>query len=112
MQQRHRTIDLLLRRAVARGRKTHRPELFARHGMLMLLRDAAAGRQNQNAGAKDSRAQHGRPSVIPTADYSVMSTFSCNRIRSEEHTSELQSLAYLVCRLLLEKKKKTKRCVA
>src|SRR2546425_4170787 len=29
-------------------------------------------------------------------------------LRSEEHTSELQSLAYLVCRLLLEKKKKTK----
>src|SRR2546425_7248070 len=28
------------------------------------------------------------------------------RVRSEEHTSELQSLAYLVCRLLLEKKKK------
>src|SRR2546425_4749544 len=28
--------------------------------------------------------------------------------RSEEHTSELQSLAYLVCRLLLEKKKKVK----
>src|SRR3989441_9109679 len=28
--------------------------------------------------------------------------------RSEEHTSELQSLAYLVCRLLLEKKKDTK----
>src|SRR2546425_9761942 len=28
--------------------------------------------------------------------------------RSEEHTSELQSLAYLVCRLLLEKKKKNK----
>src|SRR2546425_5151573 len=27
--------------------------------------------------------------------------------RSEEHTSELQSLAYLVCRLLLEKKKRT-----
>src|SRR2546425_1779688 len=30
-----------------------------------------------------------------------------HRRRSEEHTSELQSLAYLVCRLLLEKKKKT-----
>src|SRR2546425_4618416 len=29
--------------------------------------------------------------------------------RSEEHTSELQSLAYLVCRLLLEKKKQTSR---
>src|SRR2546425_8990239 len=32
-----------------------------------------------------------------------------SRLRSEEHTSELQSLAYLVCRLLLEKKKKTVR---
>src|SRR2546425_3332464 len=29
--------------------------------------------------------------------------------RSEEHTSELQSLAYLVCRLLLEKKTKSSR---
>src|SRR2546425_3839247 len=29
----------------------------------------------------------------------------CECPRSEEHTSELQSLAYLVCRLLLEKKK-------
>src|SRR5437762_193624 len=32
-----------------------------------------------------------------------------NRKRSEEHTSELQSPMYLVCRLLLEKKKKYKR---
>src|SRR5262245_63382525 len=32
-------------------------------------------------------------------------------IRSEEHTSELQSLRHLVCRLLLEKKKKTKKCI-
>src|SRR2546425_5595047 len=31
--------------------------------------------------------------------------------RSEEHTSELQSLAYLVCRLLLEKKKKKKKAM-
>ena len=30
-------------------------------------------------------------------------------VRSEEHTSELQSLTNLVCRLLLEKKKKTKK---
>src|SRR2546423_3433453 len=34
------------------------------------------------------------------------------RDRSEEHTSELQSLAYLVCRLLLEKKKITRRLAA
>src|SRR2546425_5246460 len=32
--------------------------------------------------------------------------------RSEEHTSELQSLAYLVCRLLLEKKKKATTIIA
>src|SRR3712207_6931394 len=32
----------------------------------------------------------------------------CPPPRSEEHTSELQSRQYLVCRLLLEKKKKTK----
>src|SRR5437762_5359903 len=33
----------------------------------------------------------------------------CQRGRSEEPTSELQSPMYLVCRLLLEKKKKNKR---
>src|SRR2546426_4349471 len=32
-----------------------------------------------------------------------------NRVRSEEHTSELQSPCNLVCRLLLEKKKKKKK---
>src|SRR5215217_9609459 len=31
-------------------------------------------------------------------------------VRSEEHTSELQSRQYIVCRLLLEKKKKPKSC--
>src|SRR3712207_8895999 len=32
-------------------------------------------------------------------------------IRSEEHTSELQSRQYLVCRLLLDKKKKKDECI-
>src|SRR2546425_7047146 len=36
----------------------------------------------------------------------TLSTSESTHRRSEEHTSELQSLAYLVCRLLLEKKKK------
>src|SRR2546425_6967522 len=35
-----------------------------------------------------------------------ISNRAASKRRSEEHTSELQSLAYLVCRLLLEKKKK------
>src|SRR2546425_2411292 len=44
------------------------------------------------------------PSVAANPD-----TSRCLRTRSEEHTSELQSLAYLVCRLLLEKKKARRR---
>src|SRR3989441_3335752 len=40
--------------------------------------------------------------------YSAQLAFK-EKQRSEEHTSELQSLAYLVCRLLLEKKKKNNR---
>src|SRR3712207_8982420 len=36
---------------------------------------------------------------------------SPRRPRSEEHTSELQSRQYLVCRLLLEKKKRRSACV-
>src|SRR3712207_7595771 len=36
----------------------------------------------------------------------VVAALSDERLRSEEHTSELQSRQYLVCRLLLEKKKK------
>src|SRR5205823_14251592 len=36
---------------------------------------------------------------------SCSSVATMRLVRSEEHTSELQSLAYLVCRLLLEKKK-------
>src|SRR2546425_12750768 len=43
----------------------------------------------------DHRDRPGQPDRADRADQ-----------RSEEHTSELQSLAYLVCRLLLEKKKK------
>src|SRR3989339_1847181 len=35
---------------------------------------------------------------------SIIASDSSPGLRSEEHTSELQSLAYLVCRLLLEKK--------
>src|SRR3712207_8684747 len=42
--------------------------------------------------------------VIPSEPYAPETTIGAGR--SEEHTSELQSRQYLVCRLLLEKKKK------
>src|SRR5438445_7702272 len=46
-----------------------------------------------------------RADTTPTTPPTVESTLDSTR-RSEEHTSELQSRQYLVCRLLLEKKKK------
>src|SRR3989441_8166510 len=47
-----------------------------------------------------SEDERGTPGLLHSGD-SIFPQHS----RSEEHTSELQSLAYLVCRLLLEKKK-------
>src|SRR5687767_15475750 len=44
-------------------------------------------------------------SRAPFPETSALDPFGIGKDRSEEHTSELQSLAYLVCRLLLEKKK-------
>src|SRR3989441_1976923 len=48
-------------------------------------------------------------SATPTAPVTTIASRLSEPARSEEHTSELQSLAYLVCRLLLEKKKKKKQ---
>src|SRR3712207_8918235 len=45
-----------------------------------------------------------RVGVVPEVDELVVAV-PVVRVRSEEHTSELQSRQYLVCRLLLEKKK-------
>src|SRR2546425_6136697 len=46
-------------------------------------------------------------STAPPAGSRCRPAALASKSRSEEHTSELQSLAYLVCRLLLEKKKQT-----
>src|SRR5205823_8155769 len=50
----------------------------------------------------------GVPTELPVSPMYEPGSLPQASSRSEEHTSELQSLAYLVCRLLLEKKKKTK----
>src|SRR5437899_8246707 len=47
-------------------------------------------------------------SLDVVANFDVRTGASPFRSRSEEHTSELQSLRHLVCRLLLEKKKKNR----
>src|SRR2546422_2918274 len=64
----------------------------------------------------DSRSQGDYVALIPSITWStrrwdVNASYTYSRarddVRSEEHTSELQSRLHLVCRLLLEKKKKT-----
>src|SRR5229473_4397867 len=47
-----------------------------------------------------------QPALVTTREQPTAAPSRPASSRSEEHTSELQSLAYLVCRLLLEKKKK------
>src|SRR5437764_10724266 len=54
------------------------------------------------SGSTSDESDTGTPSAASRAPVSLSSE------RSEEHTSELQSPMYLVCRLLLEKKKTTK----
>src|SRR5438132_9532497 len=51
-------------------------------------------------------AGHCAPASMHSSTVSLALFDSYSRIRSEEHTSELQSHSDLVCRLLLEKKKK------
>src|SRR2546422_6010777 len=63
------------------------------HGLLLLRRRAARLPHDRPCDRGPSRRR--RPAALL-------------RLRSEEHTSELQSRLHLVCRLLLEKKKTTK----
>src|SRR5258705_3702637 len=65
-------------------------------------------RSTSSSSAITSSASAGtssRPSLLCPPTWSQRPAKSTSR-RSEEHTSELQSLRHLVCRLLLEKKKK------
>src|SRR3712207_7506093 len=73
----------------ARGRLARRP------------RALAARRARQPRGMADRRARR----TQALADWSARQRSWSGSRRSEEHTSELQSRQYLVCRLLLEKKK-------
>src|SRR3712207_7184381 len=54
----------------------------------------------------DQRVKEGELDVTFDTDLHTFAYVQPDRDRSEEHTSELQSRQYLVCRLLLEKKKK------
>src|SRR2546427_3533887 len=67
-----------------------------------LFRSRAPGRGRRCVGATSSTAAASSTTATPRSRRSP---------RSEEHTSELQSQSNLVCRLLLEKKKKMKNII-
>src|SRR2546425_9710539 len=70
--------------------------------------DAELAVDVRGAGGTPVLFVHGFPFDRTMWRHQLAALTRCKRIapdRSEEHTSELQSLAYLVCRLLLEKKK-------
>src|SRR2546425_2358371 len=71
-----------------------------------LFRSLAVLRDQQDQEGNGRQQHHGRERGQPRAHASGLEIRIACPTRSEEHTSELQSLAYLVCRLLLEKKKK------
>src|SRR5688572_31309467 len=73
------------------------------------LRDDVAHCNADPAAAVEDR--HFRRRVIENRRDERCSVVDVQEVRSEEHTSELQSQSNLVCRLLLEKKKKKKKIV-
>src|SRR3989441_8472659 len=88
---------------------THMARNLHRAGLL----SAVWNRTGEKARALASELSVQAPSTLAALASSIDALVSCVSadddvlavVRSEEHTYELQSLAYLVCRLLLEKKK-------
>src|SRR3712207_7819750 len=75
------------------------------HDALPILRRARRGGLCRGGGrCARTRRSRGRAATSPARCHGAAAARSA--ARSEEHTSELQSRQYLVCRLLLEKKKK------
>src|SRR5205823_13220036 len=80
------------------------PDVVFRHDRTAV--PAGASREVRGALAVarqfSGRAQGARPALVNGSVGLVVARHGRLSLRSEEHTSELQSLAYLVCRLLLE----------
>src|SRR3712207_7748567 len=70
-----------------------------------LLKEVATGRESYYTGAVAEGEPPGRWWGAGAEKLGLSGLVDARDMRSEEHTSELQSRQYLVCRLLLEKKK-------
>src|SRR2546425_8663224 len=90
----HDPLPILVLGHRRRARRQHDPRLFRRREDVDVGRKAI--RVVERAHAHEAHRVSPAAVIAPHRDAAT---------RSEEHTSELQSLAYLVCRLLLEKKK-------
>src|SRR2546421_8026262 len=74
-----------------------------------LFRSRASGARSAVAGIGGPRMNPIDPRIHRALDGELAREDLPRELRSEEHTSELQSRSDLVCRLLLEKKKKKKK---
>src|SRR2546425_8018873 len=88
-------------------RRPPRSTLFPYTTLFRSRRRADAVRPRQMGRRDDRDRANGQ--ALHRGDQRALHRRRAAACRSEEHTSELQSLAYLVCRLLLEKKKQKKR---
>src|SRR5207237_1970169 len=84
------------------------------HDALPISPDRSDGALAMRPHARQYRDDHGRDQDAPLREHPEGARpripYSCGHgVRSEEHTSELQSHLNLVCRLLLEKKNKKER---
>src|SRR3712207_6922206 len=88
-------------------RRPPRSTLFPYTTLFRSARHAEAGLQKDHV-ERPRRTQEGPGGSRPAGPFfsAVNSECGTKGKRSEEHTSELQSRQYLVCRLLLEKKNK------
>src|SRR2546421_2247550 len=83
--------------------------LFRSHAACGRCRDAAQPEATNGGAVNERRIAHAHAQPARRGLHRAHVGASAERGRSEEHTSELQSRSDLVCRLLLEKKKKVKR---
>src|SRR3712207_8523329 len=87
-------------------RRPPRSTLFPYTTLFRSRFSAASASHSSSDSPGHTATEAGRPSSLASQTCSAPSTWASSA-RSEEHTSELQSRQYLVCRLLLEKKKIT-----
>src|SRR5262245_11715554 len=101
----HDLADDAVRHALAAGDATWAARLVERHVETLLGRSEGVTLRRWLS-ALSAESVRDRPRLCLAQAYGAAQGFQLEALRSEEHTSELQSLRHLVCRLLLEKKNK------